>query len=301
MPPASDAPALATHGLTKRFGKAPPSVNGLSITVPRRSIYGFLGANGAGKTTTLKLVLRLLRPDAGTVCLFGESEFAPLGRVGALIETPSLYDHLTGRENLDITRYLLKLPASEIDRVLAIVDLAPAARQRVGGYSLGMRQRLAIARALLGAPRLLILDEPANGLDPDGIRDMRALLRQLPETGDVTLIVSSHLLSEIELVASHVGLIHKGRLLLEAPLAELVDGDLVEVAAGNQAAAATALLDAGFRVEEGAQPNAPLLVHGAEPAQIARLLVGQGQALTHLARRRNALEQIYHDEVARAA
>jgi ABC-type multidrug transport system ATPase subunit len=293
-------PTLETLNLTKRFGKAPPAVDDLSITVPRRSIYGFLGANGAGKTTTLKLVLRLLRADSGTIRLFGESA-SPLGQVGSLIETPSLYDHLTGAENLAITRRLMGLPASEIGRVLEIAGLTHAARQRVGGYSLGMRQRLAIARALLGSPRLLILDEPANGLDPDGIRDMRGLIRQLPETGDVTLIVSSHLLSEVELVATHVGLIHRGRLLLESPLAELTRADLVDVATEQPGMAEQTLRLAGLEVEAGPLPDGPISVRGAEPAEIARLLGAAGHTLTHLARRSNALEQIYHDHVARAA
>lgn len=293
--------ALEIRGLTKRFGKAPPAVDDLSISVPRRSVYGFLGANGAGKTTTLKLVLGLLRPDAGSISLFGDSPAKTRSSIGSLIETPSLYDHLTGQENLDITRILLGLPRSEIARVLEVVGLTGAARRRVGGYSLGMRQRLAIARALLGSPRLLILDEPANGLDPDGIRDMRALLRQLPEAGDVTLIVSSHLLSEVELVATHVGLIHRGRLLLQAPLAELSDGDAVEVLARDLAAAGRVLAQAGMRVDETANAAAPLLVRGGAPEQVARLLVESGNGVSHLARRRNALEQIYHDHVARAA
>lgn len=293
--------ALKIRGLTKRFGKAPPAVDDLSISVPRRSVYGFLGANGAGKTTTLKLVLGLLRPDAGSISLFGDSPAKTRSSIGSLIETPSLYDHLTGQENLDITRILLGLPRSEIARVLEVVGLTGAARRRVGGYSLGMRQRLAIARALLGSPRLLILDEPANGLDPDGIRDMRALLRQLPEAGDVTLIVSSHLLSEVELVATHVGLIHRGRLLLQAPLAELSDGDAVEVLARDLAAAGRVLAQAGMRVDETANAAAPLLVRGGAPEQVARLLVESGNGVSHLARRRNALEQIYHDHVARAA
>jgi ABC-2 type transport system ATP-binding protein len=301
MPLALDVPALETEGLSKRFGKSPPAVDDLSITVPRRSIYGFLGANGAGKTTTLKLILCLLRPDAGTIRLFGGPPAAACGKIGALIETPSLYDHLTGCENLDITRRLLRLSANEIDRVLDIVDLSDAARERAGAYSLGMRQRLAIARALLGSPLLLILDEPANGLDPEGIRDMRKLLRRLPETGDVTLIVSSHVLAEIELVATHVGLIHGGRLLLQSPLAELTGGDAIEVGAGDPAAAALVLRAAGLLVEEGVAENTRLLVRGAEPALIAGLLAGGGQSLTHLARRRNALEQIYHEHVARAA
>ena len=294
--------ALETRGLTKRFAaKAPPAVDAVSLTVPRRAIYGFLGANGAGKTTTLKLVLGLLRPDAGDIRLFGEPVARGARGIGSLIETPSAYDHLTGRQNLDITRLLLGLPRREVDRVLGIVDLAHTAERRVGGYSLGMRQRLGIARALLGRPRLLVLDEPTNGLDPDGIRDMRALLRRLPESGDVTLIVSSHLLSEIELVATHVGLLHRGRLLVEAPLAVLVGhAARVEVATADRARAAVILHAAGFAVE--ADPDTGmLLVEAAEPAEVAALLLREGQKLSHLARHRPSLERIYHRQIALAA
>lgn len=297
------AAALETQNLTKRFGKAPPAVDGVAMTVPRRSIYGFLGANGAGKTTTLRLVLGLLRPDAGSVRLFGEQNSAV--RVGSLIEAPSSYPHLTGRENLDLTRRLLGLQRTEIDRVLGIVDLAGAADRRVGGYSLGMRQRLGIARALLGGPRLLILDEPTNGLDPDGIRDMRELIRRLPATGDVTLIVSSHLLSEIELVATHVGLLHAGRLLLEAPLADLLgQAGAVEIRTVQGADSARLLARAGFRVSRG--PGETLLVEepGAaftDPTRIASLLVEQGHGLTHLALQRPSLEQVYHQQIRLAA
>lgn len=294
--------ALETRNLTKRFGKARAAVDNLSITVPRRAIYGFLGANGAGKTTTLKLVLGLLRPDAGSIRLFGKPRREASARIGSLIETPSLYDHLTGRENLDIARRLLGLPIREIDRVLEIVDLdRSAAMRRAGGYSLGMRQRLAIARALLGSPQLLILDEPANGLDPDGIRDMRTLLRRLPEIGDMTLIVSSHLLSEVELVATHVGLLHRGRLLIEAPLDQLRGDEAVEVATADPAQSARILIDAGFSVATNRPSDAPLLVTGAQPAAIASLLVARGQALSHLSTRRVSLETIYHDQIARAA
>ena len=296
-------PALETQKLTKRFGRGPAAVDGVSMTVPRQAIYGFLGANGAGKTTTLRLVLGLLRADAGDVRLFGEPRRAA-GRVGSLIETPSPYPHLTGRENLDLTRRLLGLPRAEIDRVLGIVDLADAADRRVGGYSLGMRQRLGIARALLGGPRLLILDEPTNGLDPDGICDMRALIRRLPSAGDVTLIVSSHLLSEVERVATHVGLLHAGRLLLEAPLGELLGhAGAVEVRTAQGADSARLLARAGLRVSRGA--NETLLVEepgaAADPARIASLLVGGGQSLTHLALRRPSLEQVYHQQILLAA
>lgn len=294
-------PALETRGLSKRFGKAAPAVDAVSLNVPRRAIYGFLGANGAGKTTTLKLVLGLLRADAGTIRLFGEhaSGHTRTG-IGSLIETPSIYDHLTGRQNLDLTRILLGLPKREIDRVLEIVDLRRADNERVGGYSLGMRQRLGIARALLGNPRLLILDEPTNGLDPDGIRDMRHLLRRLPEAGDVTLIVSSHLLSEVEQIASHVGLLHKGRLLIESPLDALLSGvAAIEVDTGDRARAAVILGGAGFAVRESEDGN--LLVDAEDPAEIAALLVREGQQLSHLTRHRPSLEGIYHRHIAQAA
>ncbi|RYY25101.1 MAG: ATP-binding cassette domain-containing protein [Sphingomonadales bacterium] len=294
-------PALETHALTKRFGKAAPSVDSVTLSVPRRAIYGFLGANGAGKTTTLKLVLGLLRADSGTIRLFGkEASGAARASIGSLIETPSTYDHLTGRQNLDLTRILLGLPKREIDRVLEIVDLRRARDERVGGYSLGMRQRLGIARALLGNPRLLILDEPTNGLDPDGIRDMRHLLRRLPEVGDVTLIVSSHLLSEVEQVATHVGLLHRGRLLIESPLDALLGGvAAVEVDTGDRARAAMILGGAGFAVRRNEDGN--LLIDAADPAEIAALLVREGQKLSHLTRHRPSLEGIYHRHIAQAA
>jgi ABC-2 type transport system ATP-binding protein len=197
----------------------------VDLSVPTGSVYGFLGQNGAGKTTTIRLMLGLLRRSAGELRLFGrdvarDRRLASAG-VGSLVEMPSLYDRLTGLENLNLTRLMLALPRSEIGRVLEVVDLASAADQLVGSYSLGMRQRLGVARALIGKPRLLVLDEPSNGLDPDGIRDMRHLIRTMPQQGDVTVFVSSHLLAEVEQVASHVGLMHKGRLLLQTELATL--------------------------------------------------------------------------------
>ena len=292
--------ALKTDGVIKKFGGR-TAVDRVSLSVPEQAIYGFLGANGAGKTTTLRLVLGLLRPNAGAIHLFGQR----LGRdrmplVGALIETPSLYPHLTGRENLDISRRLLGLPVAEIDRVLAIVELTSAGPQRVGGYSLGMRQRLAIARALLGSPRLLILDEPTNGLDPEGIVDMRELIRRLPQADGATLIVSSHHLSEIERVATHVGLIHQGRLLVEDRLDRLLGGEArVEVATNDHARTAKLLRDGGFEVLP--QPaGGPLLVGGSavSPSRIAALIVAEGLDLTHLAVRRPSLEQAYHQAIA---
>ncbi len=293
--------ALTTHDLTKRF-EGRTAVDRVSLTVPEDAIYGFLGANGAGKTTSLRLVLGLLRPDAGRIAIFGRSvgdRAAP--RIGALIEQPSLYPHLTGRENLDLTRRLLGFAAPEIDRVLKIVDLVAAAGQRVGTYSLGMRQRLAIARALFGRPRLVILDEPTNGLDPEGIADMRRLLRRLPEVDGATLIVSSHQLAELEQVATHVGLLHRGRLLLERAIGDLLGGEQrLEVGTSDQAASALLLGRAGYAISR--EPGSPhLLLDRAAAPEVAALLVGNGQSLLHLAPRRATLEQAYHRAIADAA
>jgi len=290
------AKLLETKGLRAFYGPV-AVLHGIDLDVQRGEVCALLGANGAGKTTTLRLVLGLLRSNGGSIDLFGKRMGRdPLPRVGALIETPSLYPHLNGRENLDITRRLLALPATEIDRVLDIVELASAARQRVGGYSLGMRQRLAIARALLGRPKLLILDEPTNGLDPEGILDMRALIRRLPEADGATLIVSSHQLSEIERVATHVGLIHQGRLLVQDRLDRLLGQQpQVEVVTNDLMATQKVLAGAGFAVLDG---GGLLLVDAPSPAEVAALIVSRGQQLHHLSLRRPSLEQTYHQAIA---
>ena len=297
--------ALATQGLTKRFG-AHCAVRNLSLSVPARSVYGFLGRNGAGKTTTIRLILGLLRPTSGEVHIFGEpvKRGAGAALIGALVETPSLYDHLTGRENLDLTRRLLRLPLSDVDRVLEKVGLTAAAARRAGTYSLGMRQRLGIARALLGRPRLLVLDEPTNGLDPDGIADMRDLLRTLPEEDDLSILVSSHLLSEVEQIATHVGLMHEGELLLEAPLASLNSGaeTEVEVSVSDTSQASAALFKAGFHTRPEGESS--LVVTRSDcvgwgPEVIASILVGEGLGLAHLARRQRSLEHTYHALIAK--
>ena len=208
----------------------------IDLHVPAGSIYGFLGRNGAGKTTTIRMILGLIRPSAGRVSVFGldvaRERLRAAARVGSMVEAPSLYDRLTGRENLDIVRRLRRAPATEVERVLDVVDLRHAADRLAGGYSQGMRQRLGIARALIGRPDLLVLDEPTNGLDPDGIRELREFIRALPEREGTTLFVSSHLLAEIEQVATHVGLMHDGRLLAQSPLAELKAAQTPEVEIG---------------------------------------------------------------------
>ncbi|MGV8929002.1 MAG: ABC transporter ATP-binding protein [Brevundimonas sp.] len=216
--------AIETQGLTRRFGRH-LAVDDVSMSVPDRAVYGFLGRNGAGKTTTLKMLLGLIRPSDGSAWIAGinvsRDRIGAARRVGALLEAHGFYGNLTGRENLDLTRTLLGLPAREIDRVLEVVEMLEPAGRRVSDFSLGMRQRLGLARALLGAPPVLVLDEPTNGLDPDGIADMRRFLKALPDRTGATVLLSSHLLGEIEQTASHIGIIHEGRLVLEGELARL--------------------------------------------------------------------------------
>ena len=218
---------IETSGLTKVYGDA-AVVDGVDLAVPQGSVYGFLGPNGAGKSTTIRMLLGLVRPTRGTVRLFGE-ELTPQRRsvlrlVGGLAETPSLYPHLTARDNLRVTALLREVPPRRIDEVLEVVGLAHAARQRVGTFSLGMKQRLGLALALLSEPLLLVLDEPTNGLDPAGIREMRALVSALPRRFGTTVFLSSHLLHEVERVATHVGVLHRGRLLFQGPTSELKRG-----------------------------------------------------------------------------
>ncbi len=273
--------AIETQDLTRRFGER-TAVDHVSMTVPERSIYGFLGRNGAGKTTTIRLLLGLLKADAGSVRIAGidiaSRRREAARKVGVLLEAHGMYPHLNGRENLDLCRRLLDLPTAEIDRVLAMTDMARHAQQRVGGYSLGMRQRLGLARALLGAPPVLILDEPTNGLDPEGIADMRGFLRELPERSGATVLVSSHLLGEIEQVATHVGIISNGCLVLEGALRELKATMSDEVEIGTDAPERTIAVarEHGVAVE----PSGDSLVARFPPGQDARsAIVALNQAL----------------------
>ncbi|WP_270299589.1 lantibiotic protection ABC transporter ATP-binding protein [Eggerthella sinensis] len=213
---------LETHALTKTF-KGQTAVDRVSLSVPEGAVYGLLGPNGAGKSTLLKMVTGMLRPSQGGISFAGHPWTRDdLNDIGALIETPPLYDNLTARENLLVRTTLLGLPASRIDEVLATVELTNTGSKRAGQFSLGMKQRLGIALALVGHPRLLILDEPTNGLDPVGIQELRALIRSFPKRG-ITVVLSSHILGEVEHVADLVGIIVDGRLAYEAPLDAEVD------------------------------------------------------------------------------
>lgn len=217
--------AIETRKLYKTYGPR-KVVDGLSLHVPKGCVYGFIGPNGAGKSTTMKMLLGLVRPTSGMVQLLGQTltqdnRIELLGHTGSLIESPSGYAHLTGQENLAILADLKGVPRKDIGRVLEVVQLTADRDRKVGGYSLGMKQRLGIAMALLGSPELLILDEPTNGLDPAGIQEMRALIAQLPERTGATVLLSSHLLGEMEQMATQVGILDHGRLLFEGPLAQL--------------------------------------------------------------------------------
>ena len=218
-------PVIETHALCKSY-HGRPVVDHLNLTVPEGCVYGFLGPNGAGKSTTMKMLLGLVHPTGGSVELLGHTlnevnRIALLRQTGSLIESPSGYLHLTARENLSIVADLKDVDRKDISRVLEIVHLTKDADRKVGQYSLGMKQRLGIAMALLGNPRLLILDEPTNGLDPAGIQEMRALIHDMPDACGATVLISSHLLGEMEQIVSQVGIINHGQLLFEGPLAEL--------------------------------------------------------------------------------
>ncbi len=208
---------LETEGLTRRFGKL-VAVDGLNLQVEEGDIYGFLGLNGAGKTTTIRMCLRLIRPTSGRVRVFGKdlrSSFIPImSQVGALVELPAYYPHLSARTNLEILRLLTPgIEPSRIDEVLALVGLSERRDSAVRTYSQGMRQRLGIAMALLPRPKLVILDEPTNGLDPQGIADIRNVLLDLNRREGVTLLISSHLLHEVEVTCTRVGILKAGRLV----------------------------------------------------------------------------------------
>ncbi|EMB88048.1 lantibiotic protection ABC transporter ATP-binding protein [Streptococcus mutans] len=202
---------LETKNLTKQFGKQ-TAVNQLNLKVERRSIYGLLGPNGSGKSTTLKMITGMLRKTSGHIFIDGHDwSRKDLENIGALIESPPLYENLTARENLKVRTLMLGLPDSRIDEVLKIVDLTNTGKKRAGQFSMGMKQRLGIAIALLNSPQLLILDEPTNGLDPIGIQKLRELILSFPTQG-ITVIISSHILSEIQMTADHIGIISNGVL-----------------------------------------------------------------------------------------
>jgi lantibiotic transport system ATP-binding protein len=228
---------LQTENLSKSF-KRQKIVEDLSLTIPRNTVYGLLGPNGAGKSTTLKMITGMLRPNAGKIFFNGhEWNRNDLQDIGVLIETPPLYENLTARENLKVRTIALGLPQSRIEEVLTIVDLTNTGKKRAGQFSLGMKQRLGIVIALLNYPKLLILDEPTNGLDPIGIQELRKLIRSFPEQG-ITVILSSHILSEVEQVVDEIGIIADGKLGYQgvAPQGQELESLFMQVVSANRKA-----------------------------------------------------------------
>lgn len=212
---------METQNLTKSYAGF-TAVSGVNLHIPKGTVYGLLGPNGAGKSTTMKLLLGLIRPTSGSLVIDGkqypEDRVQILKEIGSLIEAPAFYGNLTGEENLDILRRILGLPKSAVTEVLELTGLTPYKDRLAKKYSLGMKQRLGLAGALIGSPPILILDEPTNGLDPVGIHEIRTLIRSLPRKFDCTILVSSHLLTEIELMADRIGILNHGHLLFEGTL-----------------------------------------------------------------------------------
>lgn len=213
---------VETRGLTKRYGSRITAVTDLDLMVRRGEVYGFLGPNGSGKTTTLRMLLGLIRPTSGRVRVLGKEPGDPAGlqRIGALVEAPAFYPYLSGRDNLRAMASYAGVSPMRVDEVLDTVELTRRARDKVKKYSLGMKQRLGVAAALLKDPELLILDEPTNGLDPQGMADVRAVVRKVGR-GERTVLLSSHLLGEVEQICDRVGIVQEGRMLAEAPVSEL--------------------------------------------------------------------------------
>jgi ABC-2 type transport system ATP-binding protein len=287
---------IETSNLTKKFGKF-LAVDQVNIQVPKGGIYGFLGPNGAGKSTTIRMLLGLIKETKGEVKVFGKSikkeRLNILKRVGSMVETPSYYGHLTAYENLEVTRKLLGVEKSEITRVLEIVKLVDVQHKAVKKFSLGMKQRLGIAQALLGNPDLLILDEPTNGLDPSGIIEVRELIKSLPEKYGITVLISSHILSEIELMATHVGIINKGKLLFQGTMEDLRDKQKAEIQleAEPKDEVETYLTASGIPFTK--DQRFLYFDAGLQPAKINRELIVNGYEVHQLMMKKHSLEEIF--------
>ena len=292
---------IETKQLSKDFsGEA--AVNQLSIQVRKNEIYGFLGPNGAGKSTAMKMLLGLLQPTHGSIRLFDKNfdsnQIALLSSVGSLIEEPSYYANLTSYENLEIIQRLLKLPKENIDKVLKIVKLYEQKDKLVKNYSLGMKQRLGIALAIIKFPKLLILDEPTNGLDPAGIQEIRELIKSLPQKYDMTVIISSHILSEIEQMATTVGIINKGKLLFEGQLTELEEDEKYLFETSDDALAEQLLMRKGFELEE----NQSIVLKDYNKTNIAaavKVLVANDIDIYQVRMVRKSLEEVFLDMTGR--
>ena len=289
---------IETQNLTKGY-KDQISVNSLNMIVKKGEIYGFLGPNGAGKTTTIRMLLGLIKPTEGSIHIFGkefnENKLDILSKTGSLVESPSYYGHLTGFENLEIIRRLVGVSEKRVKEVLEIVRLSKVANRLTKEYSLGMKQRLGIAAALLSNPELLILDEPTNGLDPAGIQEIRELIKTLPKQYGMTVVVSSHLLSEIEQMATQVGIINKGNMIFQDSIETIKKKSkpMIKVGVNDPEEAKTVLLNRGVVVEEHegflwGETTLPEFV-----SEINYILVQSGHAVYRLEEVKPTLEEIF--------
>jgi ABC-type multidrug transport system ATPase subunit len=296
---------IETENLVYKYSKDETVINGISLRVPTGTIYGFLGPNGAGKTTTLRLILGLLRTQQGTISIFGRSlrthRLEILGKVGSLIESPSIYDHLTANENLALLQKVYRCPKSQIYHVLGLVGLSETGEKKTGRFSLGMKQRLSIAMALLHDPTLLILDEPINGLDPTGIIEVRDLLQNLNREKGTTIVISSHILPEVEKLVSHLGIISRGKLVFQGELEELRSGQQqltrFSLRVSDPACALRVISDLKL---QGRVENGRVIVPAASSETIAlinRRLVEKGVDVSEIEPIKNDLERIFMDLV----
>ncbi|MCY9516220.1 ABC transporter ATP-binding protein [Paenibacillus apiarius] len=289
---------IQTQGLTKQYG-ARKAVNEVTLNIRRGDIYGFLGPNGAGKTTTIRMLLGLIRPSRGRIHIFGKElpkhRMSILKKVGSLVEYPSYYGHLTGYENLEAIRRILDVPKSRIDEVLSIVRLTQDAKRPVKGYSLGMKQRLGIACALLGQPELLILDEPTNGLDPSGILEIRELIKSMPQQHGITVLVSSHLLSEVEQMANRVGIIQHGEMVFQDTIDSLHNRaqHRIQIAVSNPEQAFRTLASSGCSAEFNEESLVLDYMPDNKVAAIVELLVRNSHSVYRVEEKRQSLEEMF--------
>lgn len=293
---------IETQNLSFGYSKL-ITLEGINLKIEKGSIYGLLGPNGAGKTTIIRLLLGLLQPMDGDVKLFGMSHtdksLEILKNIGAMIESPSLYEHLSGLDNLEITRRIHKAPRKRIEEVLEIVKLQSASKKRVKNYSLGMKQRLGLALSLISKPQLLILDEPTNGLDPHGIIETRELLSRLTNDFGISILISSHLLSEVEKLVTHIGILTKGKLAFQGTMQELLtlkqQQGILRIQTNNNQSAAIVLKDL-FNISVKITDSLELNVNNKEEiAQIAKTLINKGIDVHELHVINTDLEQIFLD------
>ena len=290
---------ITTDSLTKTYGKK-DVVKDLDLRVPGGSIYGFLGSNGAGKSTTMKMILGLIKPSKGEITVLGKevnekNRLSVLRNTGSLIESPSYYGHLSGVENLEIICTLKNVPLSEIQRVLKIVRMEKQKDKKVSQYSLGMKQRLGLAAALLGNPKILLLDEPTNGLDPAGIQEMRELVCSLPKQYGMTVLVSSHLLSEIDQMATHVGIINQGELIFQDSLSALHkhSRSRLILKTDNDTAALSVLLSFGLSASLEGKTLCLKTTDNATVIKTVNVLVQSGIGILRLNEQQMSLEDIF--------